>query len=254
MGFFVFGAFVGCMGTLIGVGGGFLIVPALLYLFPEMSASQVTAASLFCVSLNAISGTTFYAINKQVHFRAGLVFALASLPGAWAGVHLNELTNREHFEIYYAFLLLLIGFYLFIKNRNAAHHAHGYHVEMTSKKYAIGITSSFFVGFIASFFGVGGGIIHMPILHQVLGFPVHLATATSHFILAITSITAVIEHYHDGSLDLSQTFLLQMGIGMVVGAQVGGQLSRRTKPQVIIKILSFTIIAIALRIFYKRLF
>ena len=64
----------------------------------------------------------------------------------------------------------------------------------------IGIGLSFFVGYFSSFLGIGGGIIHVPALVWFLHFPVHIATATSHFILAIMALAGTLVHVWTGAL------------------------------------------------------
>src|SRR5471032_246829 len=64
---------------------------------------------------------------------------------------------------------------------------------------ARGAALSLVVGFVSSFLGIGGGIIHVPLLVQVLGFHVHIATATSHFVLAVMSGAATVTHALQGS-------------------------------------------------------
>src|SRR5471032_1180776 len=64
---------------------------------------------------------------------------------------------------------------------------------------ARGAALSLIVGFVSSFLGIGGGIIHVPLLVQALGFPVHIATATSHFVLVAMSGAASLTHLAQGS-------------------------------------------------------
>lgn len=247
--FLFLGLLVGGLGTLIGVGGGFLLVPLLFFIHPTMPPSEVTAVSLFCVTLNAFSGSSQYALKRLIHYRSGIIFALASFPGAWIGVGLTHAFEREKFEFIYAVLLTLLGFYLLIKSKSQ----HGRQLvvppHLSNSDYIKGGLASFGVGFIASFFGVGGGIIHVPFLHGVLGFPVHFATGTSQFILALTSLVAVLQHYFKGSLDLSPGFVAYLAIGMVVGAQISARFSKKINAVVIMRILAVAILMIAMRIF-----
>src|SRR5882672_8210675 len=76
---------IGFYGTLVGAGGGSLLVPALLLLFPQESPATVTAMSLAVVFFNAYSGTIAYMRMGRVDYRAGTLFTLASLPGAVFG-------------------------------------------------------------------------------------------------------------------------------------------------------------------------
>ena len=61
----------------------------------------------------------------------------------------------------------------------------------------VGIGISLAVGYLSSFLGIGGGIIHVPALVYLLDFPVHIATATSHFVLAIMALTGTLVHIYD---------------------------------------------------------
>src|SRR5262245_17501431 len=63
---------------------------------------------------------------------------------------------------------------------------------------SIGVGLSAIVGYLSSLLGIGGGIIHVPALVHVLNFPVHIATATSHFVLAIMALTGTIVHILTG--------------------------------------------------------
>ncbi|MCB0350306.1 MAG: sulfite exporter TauE/SafE family protein, partial [Bdellovibrionales bacterium] len=81
-------------------------------------------------------------------------------------------------------------------------------------------------------------------------FPIRMATATSQFILAITSLAAVLQHYSKGSLDISQPFVAYLGMGMIFGAQIGGRFSKKVNPEAILRVLAVTIILVGVRAFY----
>ena len=100
---------------------------------------------------------------------------------------------------------------------------------------------SFFVGFFSSLLGIGGGIIHVPALANLLNFPVHIATATSHFILAIMALAGTIVHMVQGSFWQEWTKAVFIGIGVVGGAQLGARLSEKIKPKGIIRALAISL-------------
>ena len=78
----VLGFAVGAFGTLIGVGGGWLLAPILVFLHPYEPAISLTAISLAVVCVNAASGSFAYARMGRVDFRAALAFSAAGLPGS----------------------------------------------------------------------------------------------------------------------------------------------------------------------------
>lgn len=79
------GFIVGTYGTLIGAGGGFVLMPILLILYPRESADRLTAISLAVVFFNALSGSGAYARMKRIDYKSGLMFAAATIPGAIIG-------------------------------------------------------------------------------------------------------------------------------------------------------------------------
>ena len=83
------GVAVGAFGTVVGAGGGFVLTPILLLLYPHDSPQTITAISLTAVFFNAASGTTAYLRQRRVDIRSGTVFAAATIPGAIGGALLT---------------------------------------------------------------------------------------------------------------------------------------------------------------------
>src|ERR1035437_4470171 len=118
----------------------------------------------------------------------------------------------------------------------------------------LGMRWSLFVGYVSSLLGIGGGIVHVPVLVRVLNFPVHIATATSHFILAIMALTGTIVHIATGSFShggVHRTICL--AIGVLLGAQVGAALSARVHGMWIIRGLAIALIFVGIRILVMAL-
>ena len=85
LGFIALGLVVGAYGTLIGAGGGFVLMPLLLLLYPHETPEKLTSISLAIVFLNALSGSGAYARMKRIDYKSGLIFAGATIPGAILG-------------------------------------------------------------------------------------------------------------------------------------------------------------------------
>src|SRR3954451_14075280 len=84
-GLVLLGLMVGTFGTLIGAGGGFLLVPILLLLYPNASGETITSLSLAVVFFTALSGSIAYARLRRIDYRTGLIFAVAGVPGSILG-------------------------------------------------------------------------------------------------------------------------------------------------------------------------
>ena len=112
-----------------------------------------------------------------------------------------------------------------------------------------GIASSVMVGFLSSLLGIGGGIIHVPVMITLLHFPVHVAVATSHFVLAIITASGSAVHLANGDLPGSNlTRALLLGAGVVPGAQVGARLAQRFKGPAILRLLTVALSALGIRL------
>ncbi|MRG47418.1 TSUP family transporter [Chitinophaga sp. SYP-B3965] len=256
------GFFIGTFGTLIGAGGGFILMPLLLLMYPDMSPDVLTSISLAVVFLNASSGSIAYARKKRIDYRSALIFALATLPGAIIGAFTTTLLSRHIFNIILGALLIVVAIFLMLKPQQGGYAMRGLKgrcvdrcvTERNGDEHRFsfniwtGIWISFVVGFISSLLGIGGGIIHVPALISLLNFPIHVATATSHLILAIMALAGTIVHMIQGSFWEGWQTALAIGSGVVIGAQLGAGLSSKVKPKGIILALAGALLIVGVRL------
>ena len=258
------GVGIGCYGTLIGAGGGFVLMPVLLLLYPDQNADLLTSISLAVVFFNALSGSEAYGMLKRIDYRTGLMFSAATIPGAVLGALNTSYVPRHLFDLIFGILLLLGAVFLARrpnkkkyrgKPMNVGHHkivrrlvdAHGITYEYDFN-WLLGMGISIIVGYVSSFLGIGGGIIHVPALCYLLNFPVHVATATSHFILAIMALTGTVVHILTGTFDHGVHRTIALAIGVVLGAQIGARLSEKLQGGWIIRSLAVALGIVGLRI------
>jgi uncharacterized protein len=116
----------------------------------------------------------------------------------------------------------------------------------------LGIILSVFVGYLSSLLGVGGGFIHVPALSRLLNFPVHIATATSHFVLAIMALTGTLVHVAQGVFVHGVRRTAVLAIGVLIGAQAGAWLSNRTGGKVIIRGLAVALAFVGIRLIFSE--
>jgi len=90
----------------------------------------------------------------------------------------------------------------------------------------------------------------VPALISLLDFPAHIATATSHFVLAIMALAGTITHLVNGTLQQGLKTALYVGIGVIAGAQVGAYFSNKVKPKGIVKALAIALIVVGIRMVF----
>jgi uncharacterized protein len=103
-------------------------------------------------------------------------------------------------------------------------------------------------GFLSSFLGIGGGILYVPALVYLLRVPVHVATATSLFVLMITAFTGSATHFVTGLFHADAGRGVALSIGAVVGAQAGVILSQKIHGEWIIRSLALALGLVAIRL------
>ena len=255
------GVAIGGFGTVVGAGGGFVLTPVLLLLYPHDSPRTLTAISLAAVFFNASSGTAAYLRQRRVDVRSGLVFAAATLPGAVGGALLSGAVSRRVFDAIMAAVLTLLAVWLLAGDRwRPRPPATGVRRRLLVDREGLlyeydvplrrGALYSLAVGFVSSFLGIGGGVIHVPLLVRALGFPTHVATATSHFVLAWMAGAGTVTHAVAGSFSHGDGLrrAAAISVGVVVGAQVGARLSQRLGGRHIERLLAVALLALAARL------
>ena len=264
------GFFIGTFGTLIGAGGGFLLVPLLLLTNPELPPEIVTAISIAIVAVNAISGSIAYARSGRIDYKAGWIFALFTIPGSILGVLVTQYIPKQFFNVLFGLLLLSLAVFLLLRARQRTvitkqdHALTGGWRQHTVRdrnggiftytyNQHYGIIVSILVGFLSPILGIGGGIIHVPAMVQWLQFPVYIATATSHFILAIMSSVSVIVHMINGNYKDPNVLKMVIGlsVGVIPGAQLGAYMSHKINTRAIISLLAVCLGLVGLRILIK---
>ncbi|MDO8614965.1 MAG: sulfite exporter TauE/SafE family protein [Dehalococcoidia bacterium] len=268
LGLAALGLVVGAYGTMIGAGGGFILVPLLLLLYPSYGPEELTAVSLAVVFANATSGSVAYARRRRIDYVTGLLFAVSSAPGVLAGAVVVHFVPERAFTTLFGAMLLALAFVSVRAGGSRAirrpRAGPGVLVrtvvdpEGRTYRYAYdirqGVALSAGVGFISSLFGIGGGVIHVPAMIILLHIPVSFAVATSHFVLAFMAGGGSVVHLADGSLAGEQIVrALALAAGAIPGAQAGALLAHRIKGRNVLLLLAVAIAVLGLRLLVKGL-
>lgn len=268
----IIGLLAGGIGSIVGVGGGFIAIPA-MSLFLSLPPQVIIGASLTMVFFNALSGSVAFYRQKRIDFPSGWKFALATFPGAVLGSRAADCFTSRSFDVTFGFFLILVALLMWLRKGSDRSTAATVPAEidpvdlladdlLTAKfpwgvvrrkitdvcgvqySYAfnlpLGILFSFLVGFISSILGIGGGIIHVPFLIMVLGFPPHVATATSLFVLTWTSLVGAVTHFWLGHVDVRLAAFLS--IGGIIGAQGGARISMHLSGAGIVKVFAVVLV------------
>jgi uncharacterized membrane protein YfcA len=231
----------GLLGSMIGLGGGIIVVPVLTFLgFPPTVAAS---NSLFAALSNATASTISYSKQKRIEYSLGAKLGLLSIPGTVLGAIISTDVAPDIFKILFGFVLIASSAYIFLRKKIESK-------EKTISKQMIvfAIGASFFAGIISSFFGIGGGIIFVPLMVVGMGMAMKKAAPTSQMILLFASLSGVIVHSFLGHPDFLQAGFLS--IGSFIGGLVGARLSIDIKERYLQILVSVVILIAAAKLFF----
>jgi uncharacterized protein len=230
-------------GSMVGLGGGFIFVPLLRLVF-GLPPAEAAGTSLVLVTANSGAGAFTYFLQKQVNVRLGLIFACGGLPGSIAGAILAKHISEQAFDWAFGIFLIAVAadmiFNAKIRVAGRVEHAAGGTKPM-SYRAAVGL--GFLVGLVSSLFGIGGGVITVPSLLYFSSLPAHAISATSHFILILTSPTGLIVHALQHDVQLRD--VIPLVAGGLCGGPVGARLSLRLKSPQLLVVVGIALIAVA---------
>jgi uncharacterized protein len=276
VGLVALGLFAGGYGTMVGLGGGFLLVP--VFLFLNFDPRSAAGTSMAVVLANAASGSVSYLRQKRVDVRTATIFAIAGIPGAWLGAFADQWIPQRVFSLLFAALLAWVGIRLLttgarshVEIEDEVHRDDEPRPGLTSEhstglitrdfqdaqgvrytyryNIAAGIAVSIGAGFVASAFGIGGGLVQVPAMVYLFGFPPHIAAATSTLIIAGTALIGTISHALYGDVHWTQAILV--AAGAIVGAQIGARLAKRVPGAPLMRLLAIGVLITAVKLIWR---
>jgi len=233
------------LGSISGLGGGVFIMPLLLETHGhDYSASGLAALSLSIVLLNALTALFLGKQVRNVDGRYARAMALVSAFGVGLGIYLQTQVSRQSFEIFLAVFLFILGIYILARSGRADQDPQP---VQDGFKPVDGIFS-FLVGALASFLGVGGGVMQVPYMVYFRKRLVKQATATSQVILATVAVVSLLLILGVERPPVPwETFLL-MAPAVVIGGVAGSRLARRLRGPWIVRILAVVLLFLAYRV------
>lgn len=229
---------------MVGLGGGFIVVPV-LRLFFGLGPAQAAGTSLALVIANSGSGALTYLLQHRVHVRVGLLIAAAGFPGSILGaIAVKHLPPHIFDWLFAAFLIAIaadmaLNIDKHVKRRSTAVDVR----DVLGMPWPTALLVGFAVGFISSLFGVGGGVAIVPSLLYFSDLPAHAISATSHFAIVLTSPVGFITHYLQNDVDWQD--VVPLVAGGLIGGPIGARLSLKLKSRRLMRFVAAALVLAA---------
>ena len=258
--FLALGFGAGILIGMLGVGGGVIFVPSLYYLLPFYGV-KASSIPYFAISISLLSGAigtslsaSFHLLAKNIDVEKGLLFALGSSIAAFISVVFVTSVGPELLKIIFATVLFIVAVYMLLdvklnKESNRAKEIKLLYLPL------IGLG----VGIFASFTGLGGGIVFLPVLHYLYLLDTKKAVGTSSLITSLTMIFASLSFFTNKDswveeYDIAHIGLfvaLPLGVGAIAGAKFGFNLVRKLQANSIKKIFAVLLIIVVAKIIFS---
>ena len=233
----------GGFGSMVGIGGGLVIVP-LLSLALGYDVKVAIAASLIGVIATSLSASPRYIRSGIADRRLGMLLLVAAALGGLAGGLTAGYLDGRTLSLLFALLLTGVALRMLWQLRHPVERptidevdgSEGFYstyVEPTSgaevayraHRMVPGTLVSFLAGNVSGLLGVGGGVINVPTMNVLMGVPIRVATTTSTYMLAATATASAMVYLASGLLD--PLLAAPVALGVIVGARAGARLSMR---------------------------
>ena len=266
------GAAAGVFGSLLGLGGGILIVPLLTLAF-GLDLREAVGVSLVSVIMTSSAAAGVYLERHVADLRLGMRLELFTAIGALLGGSIAFLLDERLLAFLFAALLLYVAFTMARSARAVAkepaepastddetatetrHQAASTPVNADVPPYEVrnlrlGQVGATGAGIASALLGVGGGIVKVPLMHLTMGVPLRVATATSNLMVGITAAASSVIYLLHGEID--PYVAGPTAIGVFLGASLGSRMAHRIDLRILrwlfVAVLLYTAVQMLLRV------
>ena len=271
------GAVAGVFGSLLGLGGGILIVPILTFGF-GLPLRESVGVSLVCVIMTSSAAAGVYLERHVANLRLGMTLELFTATGALVGGSIAFLLDDQILSLLFASLLLYVAFTM-LRRRPPAPADDAVAPSLASKVgpdtqptasqgrptlleqlsgegYRVrnlgrGIVGAIFAGVASALLGIGGGIVKVPLMHLSMGVPLRVATATSNLMIGITAAASAVIYLIRGGIDpyVAGPTAIGVFIGATAGSRLGHKVDGRLLRMLFVVVLLYTAVQMFMRAF-----
>ena len=249
------GVAAGAFGALLGLGGGVLIVPLLTLGF-GLPLRESIGTSLVCVIVTSSAAASVYLRRDVANLRLGMTLELFTAMAAMAGGLIAFALPDRVLAVMFAALLVAVAVTMARGLRRASEPepdsepergaraaaeaaevgGGSYLASISGPGYRVrnlgpGMVGSLLAGLVSALFGVGGGIVKVPVMNLVMGVPLRVATATSNLMIGVTASAGALVYLYRGGIAPYVT--APAALGVFVGASLASRLAHRVDAHVL---------------------
>ena len=271
--FMIIAVLAGFLGSLVGLGGGIIITPALTILF-GIDIKYAIGASIIAVIATSSGSAIAFVKNHVSNMRVGMLLEVFTTAGGVVGALMAGIFSSKLLYIFFS-LILLNSFYGMLKKTGLITKVKKeeekvendkyadryklnstYYDKATGKTVAYNVTNvpqgslvMFGAGFASGLLGIGSGAFKVVALDSYMKLPIKVSTATSNFMMGVTATASALIYFFNGTIN--PAIAAPIAIGTLIGSRTGAKVMQRLDAKYIryifLPILLFTIVNMFLK-------
>lgn len=246
------GVLAGLFGSVLGLGGGILIIPMLTLLF-GLPIREAIGVSLVCVIATSSGAAGLYVKRRLCDIRLGMTLELATTLGAITGGLIAGIMNPQILSVLFSALLVYTAWSMLQRKEEARELGNPDQAEASYKpaQLPLGMGASFVAGNVSGLLGVGGGVVKVPVMYLLMGVPLKIAAATSNFMIGVTASAGAFVYFSRG--EVQPLIAGSTMLGVFLGATFGSRLLPKVKAAFIKKAFVLVLVYLSLEMLFKGL-
>ncbi|MGC8867381.1 MAG: sulfite exporter TauE/SafE family protein [Elusimicrobiales bacterium] len=257
----LFGFFIGIIGSVMGIGGGAFIVPFLMMVF-HLPIKNAIAVSLVSIIATSSAVASVNVERGLANIRIGILFEMTMALGSIIATYLMISINPKILQLLFAFMLLPTAISMYLKSRKKKDNedfnkfcegeVYSYYDHSLRKtvNYSVcrkktALILSFFSGMLSGLFGLGGGLIQVPVMNIICKLPMKVATSTSNFMIGLSACASSLILWKKNYIVNDVAFFLIGGV--IAGSIFGMKMLYRAKNSTLQLVFSALLMAVSFK-------
>ena len=266
---FLISIFAGIFGSIVGLGGGVVIIPVLTILF-GVDIHFAIGASIVAIIGTSSGAASTYVRDKVTNLRVGMFLEMGSTTGAIMGAALAAYANSAALELIFGSILIftlvptmmkfgeeipkspeLKGLAKRLNLRGSYVEKDGSEVQYNSERPAEGLIGTWVAGILSGLLGIGGGAFKVLSMDLAMKLPMKVSTTTSNFMIGVTAAASAGIYFARGDVD--PLIVAPVALGILIGAVVGARVLLRSRNATIRKAFAVVLAVAAVEMILSAL-
>jgi uncharacterized membrane protein YfcA len=267
---FLISVFAGCLGSILGLGGGIILIPALTLGY-GVHIRYAVGASIVSVIATSSGAAASYVRDRVTNIRLAIYLEMATTLGALCGVMISSRIHSQWIFVLFAFSLLQSAYFMWRRSEGARAQKLIPHpwseklrfnssfvdpsikqeIEYKVAQVPRGFLYMWVAGVLSGLLGIGSGILKVVAMDQAMGLPIKVSSATSNFMIGVTAAASAGAYFLKG--DILPELAAPVALGVLVGASAGSRIMMHLPAKRIRKLFVIVLVVVAVQMLLKGL-